>query len=303
MFKKLRNRLILTNMGITSIVIIITFTTIYFTSVRAARLRPTPQSASYNSEIELFIEERIREEQAAAAGDLLISLLISGALIEVAVAIVSYLVAEEAIKPIKEAYGAQKVFIANASHEIKTPLAAISANLEAAEIKDNQWIRNVEMETEKLAALNKGLLDLARTDLVTESTSQKVQVGELVEEALKGFEPRMQGTRLEKRIKNREAQINRDDFLQIFSILMDNAIKYSEQKIIVKLSEKELVVANDGAKIKKKDLPHVFERFYQGDKSSDGVGLGLAIAKVTAGRNHWELLAKSNKMTSFILKF
>ena len=113
----------------------------------------------------------------------------------------------------------------------------------------------------------------------------------------------MQKIKLEKKITAKKMKINRDDFLQIFSILMDNAIKYSDKTIIVKLSEKELVVSNDGNKIKKKDLPQVFERFYQGDKGADGVGLGLAIAKVTAGRNHWELLAKSNKMTSFILKF
>lgn len=290
-------------MGITSVVLLIAFTSIYVVSVRSASSRPSPQSMGYASEIEEFIDAKIREERAAAARDLLFSLLISGALIEGAVAVISYLVAEEAIKPIKEAYDAQKVFIANASHEIKTPLAAISANLEAADIKNNQWINNVEKETEKLTALNKGLLDLAKTDLVTETTTEEVQAEKLIEESLKSFAPRMQKIKLEKKITAKKMQINRDDFLQIFSILMDNAIKYSDKTIIVKLSEKELVVSNDGKKIKKKDLPHVFERFYQGDKGADGVGLGLAIAKVAAGRNHWELLAKSNKMTSFILKF
>ena len=61
---------------------------------------------------------------------------------------------------------------------------------------------------------------------------------------------------------------------------------------------------NDGATISEKDLPHVFERFYQADKSSEGVGLGLSIAKSVAMRNGWDLTATvENKMTKFVLKF
>ena len=103
---------------------------------------------------------------------------------------------------------------------------------------------------------------------------------------------------------SKKVKINPDDFRQILRILLDNAIKYSDKKIVFALSNDEMTVANDGAEIAEKDLPHVFERFYQADKSTEGVGLGLSIAKSVAMRNGWGLSAKSAKnSTEFILKF
>ena len=304
MFQKLRNRLILINFSISSVVILITFTAIYISSTRSADMRPPMMSVSIDSEASKLFDAWIRSEREAAARNLLLSLIVSGIGIELAVVFISYYLAEEAIKPVKEAYESQKVFIANASHEIKTPLAAISANLEAADIKNNHWIDNVAMETEKLTALNSELLTLARTDLVNIVTSEEVNVKELVEKQLKSFEPRMKDIKFKKELNvSDKVKVNANDFSQLLGILMDNAIKYSDKKITLTLEDHVLKVTNDGATISKDALPHVFDRFYQADKNSEGVGLGLSIAKSLADRNHWNLSVKSNSNTTFTLNF
>ena len=304
MFSSLRNRLILINFGISSVVILITFTAIYIISTRSADMRPPMMSVSIDSEASKLFDAWIQSEREAAARNLLISLIVSGIGIELAVVFISYYLAEEAIKPVREAYESQKVFIANASHEIKTPLAAISANLEAADIKNNHWIDNVAMETEKLTALNSELLTLARTDLVNTVTSEEVNVKELVEKQLKSFEPRMNNIKFRKELNvSDKVKVNASDFSELLGILMDNAIKYSDKKITLTLEDHVLKVTNDGATISKDALPHVFDRFYQADKNSEGVGLGLSIAKSLADRNHWNLSVKSNSNTTFTLNF
>ena len=317
MFKKLRNRLILINFGITTFIVAIIFTTIYVVSIKMAENRPLnfqdfalefdgrdADSNGVPDEVEKVIQFSVREEKKNAANNLLITLISSGVVIEIAVVLISYFLAEEAIKPVKEAYEAQKVFIANASHEIKTPLAAISANLEAADIHNNKWISNVEMETEKLTKLNNDLLSLARTDLVSATNRSEVNLRELALKTLDRMEPRMKGKVITKQIaETGKVKISQEDFEQILTILMDNAIKYSDKNISVKLTQHGLEVVNDGQTIAPEKLPHVFDRFYQGDKSAEGVGLGLAIAKAVAERNHWKLAAKSGKKTRFILTF
>lgn len=322
MFKKLRNRLILINLGITTIVIVTVFATIYLISTKTAENRPLnvqgymtenehedtsgeeKHDENISNDTRNMVIMTITEEKKNAAMTLLITLIVSGITIEVAVAMVSYYLAEEAIKPVKEAYESQKIFIANASHEIKTPLAAISANLEAADIKGNKWISNVELETEKLTKLNNELLTLARTDLVSNTTVEETDLRAVVLGVLESLEPRLNGKTLKKEITvPKKLKINRADFEQILGILLDNAVKYSESMISLKLADKSLKISNDGALIPAEKLPHVFERFYQGDKSAEGVGLGLSIAKSVADKNHWKLTAESSETTTFVLNF
>lgn len=309
MFRKLRNKLILINLGITTLVVATVFSVVYVTSTRSAENRPPMQSLTImydengaNAEVQQIIFDSLRAEKQAAASQLLTTLIIAGITIECAVVVISYFMAEQAILPVREAYDAQKVFIANASHEIKTPLAAIQANLEAADIHDNKWISNVEIEANKLSRLNAELLTLARTDLVSTRETSETDIAETVREVTESFNPRMKNLNFNLKIINREKlQINREDFVQILSILCDNAVKYADKKVQVEVEGRKVVVINDGAKISAEALPHIFERFYQADKTADGVGLGLSIAKSLAERNHWKLTAESGKLTRFTL--
>ena len=308
MFKKLRNKLILINLGITSIVIFIVFSGIYIFSTHSANNRPplnitvsTGQNEYYK---DIFLHV-LNNEKESAARELLIILIVSGVAIEIIVALVSYYMAEEAIKPVREAYEAQKIFIANASHEIKTPLAVILANLEAADIKNNHWIDNIEKETTRLAKLNSELLLLAKTDLTSEQEIKETDIAGLVKRTIESFKPRLEDKKLITNIKvKNKIKLNTSDFEHIINILLDNAIKYSKSKINISLTEKEFTISNDGAIISEEDIAHIFERFYQVDKSSDGVGLGLSIAKSLVDRNNWKLTAKSTKNeTTFVLNF
>ena len=308
MFRKLRNKLIIINLSITTLVVLVTFTAIYLFATGAASGRSPvdgSEASFFSDEVSRLIQISIEQEKRAAARDLLVTLIISGICIEIVVAIMSYYLAEEAVRPVREAYESQKLFIANASHEIKTPLAAISANLEAADIHGNKWIANVEKETEKLTALNNELLTLARTDLVEKSVLDEVNLKKVTIDYLKGFEPRLGQKRFKSTFATHgRVRLAKQDYEQVLGILIDNAIKYSNQEIVLTLSNEKLTVANDGAKLSEQDLAHVFERFYQADKSAEGVGLGLSIAKSVAMRNGWKLtVTSSDKMTCFTLQF
>ena len=310
MFKNLRNRLIITNVGITTVVLVIVFTSIYFISAHSALDRPMPQDApGANPEMSQMMDQHIHAERQASLDDLLATLIFTGIIMDFVVAVISYFLAEKAIEPVKKAYETQKIFIANAAHEIKTPLAALQANLEAADIKNNKWIDNVAYEAVKLTALNNQLLVLARSDTLPDKIKlQDAILPQEINRLTTAIQPQIDAkkAKLTLRIsgdKNATTRINLDDFCQLTQILLDNAVKYCDHKITITLCDRTLKISNDGTKIKSKDLPHIFDRFYQSDKSKPGVGLGLAIAQALAQRNHWQLSAKSARNTTFVLSF
>ena len=254
------------------------------------------------------MEERIIADREVSLKSLLVTLIIIGVTVEIVVAIFSYLFAEQAIKPVKTAYETQKIFIANASHEIKTPVAAIKANLEAADLsEENHWIKNIEIEADKIETLNLALLRLAKTDAVQETLSvEEFDLKRTTSSIVSSFSSRIKqkGIKLKNNAVSKKIKLNRSDFKEIFEILLDNAIKYCDKSIDITVTSKTLTITNDGTTIPNDKISHVFDRFYQVDKTSSGSGLGLAIADSLAKRNNWQLTAKSNNnSTTFELYF
>jgi signal transduction histidine kinase len=309
MFSKLRNKFIITNMVITTVILVAAFSGIYFaTSVSQQRMpkRDMPKEFPASLEIRTAFEEemaRVRDENLAK---LAVTLIVIGALTEILVFAASYYFAEKAIKPVKEAYEGQREFIANASHELKTPIAAARANFEALGTTEQPWTDNVDMELERASNLVNDLLTLARTDGRTEKSKKKdVDLAKLVRKRTQLVEARLGKKKLfvdapEKMPVN----ISEADFLQVLDILLDNAVKYSKKMISVGLDEKKLIVTNDGKTIPPEKLTKVFDRFYQTDKTAEGSGLGLAIAAAVVKQNGWKIEAQSDKKTtSFILNF
>lgn len=213
------------------------------------------------------------------------------------------------VRPAKEAFEKQKQFIADASHELKTPIAVIGANIDVleSEIQNNKWLEYIKTENKRMGELVKDLLYLAKNDAGrNELTFSDFDFSNAVENSVLPFEVVAfeSGKTLELDIE-KGISCNGDEksLKQVFIILVDNAIKNSESgaKITVKAySEGQKIVYkvhNTGAGIQKDELEKIFLRFYRSDSSrvrkTGGYGLGLAIARTIAGDHGGTLIADS----------
>lgn len=301
MFKNLRNQIVLSIVAISSVIILISFTSIFMIMSMTIRAREDIALRSRDTCIEEIIRER--NSHVTRLG---VTLLSVGVILELLIFAVSSIIAEQLVKPVQEAYEQQREFIANASHELKTPIAAIRANFEALDVEEEPWTDNIDLELDKAQNLVRDLLLLARMDgRVEKAPKKRCDLSEIVKKHVKAIEVRLDGKKLKTDIAEEVvATLVQDDFVQILSILLDNAAKYAKSWVSVELKNNYVKVENDGKEIPAAKMEHIFERFYQVDKTATGVGLGLSIAKSAADHNGWEIIADSNKKsTSFTLYF
>ncbi|MDQ3841495.1 MAG: HAMP domain-containing histidine kinase, partial [Actinomycetota bacterium] len=187
---------------------------------------------------------------------------------------------------------AKAEFIANASHELKTPLFALSGYLEMLEDEDDEEVReaflkDMRAQTERLKSLARTLLDLSRLDAnAVTFRLEEVDLEELLHElkrdfAYTGREIRIHTEKDVPPVKTDPIQLQR-----MLAILLDNALKYSggDSPVDLDLHRENgfaLVSVRDrGCGIPETEIPHIFDRFYraQGSSRADGTGLGLALA-------------------------
>ena len=306
MFKRLKRRFVLNTVLLSSFVIILSFSIVYIAVNNSYQQREPHSPVELSEQMRNVFEDRIREDHEKSLQTLLITLVVTGFSIELVVFVASLWAAEASIRPVREAYEAQKTFISNASHELKTPLAVIQANLEAADIQDNHWLDNAQTKIDEAIELNNSLLNLARLDQSTPAKKSAVQLDKIVRKTADFYLPKLkkQGITLkieaESNIKSTE--LPRAELSQLLNILLDNATKYADSYIDIEVKTNRVKITNDGATISKDKLSHIFDRFYQVDKTKSGVGLGLSIAKTIADKNHWRLTADSDaKSTTFML--
>ena len=261
----------------------------------------TVSTPTYNDEeLKIYIKSD-REEGNAR---LLVTLFCVGLMTEVAVFLIVYGLSQKIVEPVKDSYDKQKLFIANASHELKTPLAVIGANIEALEVnKENEkWKTNIETEITHANKLVLDLLQLAKMDAgnIGKSTPEKINLNAEIEKRVEMFQPKFAGGNITFRTncKSRTYNLPKQDFLQVLDILLDNATKYGDKKISIILNDDGVIVSNDGTKIAKDDAEKVFDRFYQTDKTKEGSGLGLAIAKAICEQNSWKIKCESGRCTT-----
>ena len=209
----------------------------------------------------------------------------------------AWLLIRRMVKPVEAAFERQKRFIWDASHELKTPLAVISANADvlADEAGESEPLRFIRSEVRRTDQLVQHLLSLARMDQGTiKADLKEIDLSEAVLTVALPFESTVfeAGKTFEIDVPEHQTGLADTAMLQQLTvILLSNALKYSDEHGLIRLSlhpKKNgrghvLTVFNTGAGIAPEDLEHVFDRFYRTDASRNsetgGEGLGLSIAK------------------------
>ena len=240
-------------------------------------------------------------------------------LLEVIVYLISMILTSWIIKPVINSFEKQKEFIADASHELKTPLSVIMASSEALEDNPSEvkWLNNIKSEANRMNILIKNLLELAslekkETYILKEDDLSKVVYLAVLTFDAKAYESDI---KLESKIDS-NIKFNFDTYSinELVEILLDNALKHADKKSTIVVSLKEqgnniiLSVTDTGDIIPKGEEEKIFERFYRLDKSrsrkENRYGLGLVIAKNIVLNHNGKISAESvGKVTTFKVLF
>lgn len=224
------------------------------------------------------------------------------------ITVIFVIASKRAVRPFEINSNRQKQFITDASHELKTPLAIISANAEVLQYKGdgNEWTQNIIDQTKHMGKLINQLLVLAKLDEVQEkSEKQEADLKLLLEETTRPFEEVATQKKVTLKLHLEEVvtiRVNREQIAQLVSILTENAAKYVNDggKIVWRLTKTQhgavLVVKNTTEK-ELPDTKRMFDRFYRSDSSrsskTGGQGIGLSIAKKIVDSHKGSITAKA----------
>lgn len=208
-----------------------------------------------------------------------------------------FFISKKAMKPIAESYEKQKVFITDASHELKTPLTIIDANTEVIELEsgENEWTVAIHNQVKRLTSLTENLVMLSRMEEETpRSGYTDFSLSDAITESVEPFfvSAENRGKRFAVEVKN-NVTLNGDErsIRKMIGLLCDNAIKYSSNDATIKVSltggdHPTLKFSNPADGLEKGSYDVLFERFYRADKSrsseTGGYGIGLSVVKAIA---------------------
>ncbi|KKP59226.1 MAG: Histidine kinase [Candidatus Roizmanbacteria bacterium GW2011_GWA2_34_18] len=225
-----------------------------------------------------------------------------------------YFLAGKTLKPIQEMVEEQNRFISDASHEFRTPLTALKSSLEV-----NLRDKNLSIEEAKkimsenindvnhLQKLSDSLLQLSQYEKPQiYSNFEKVSLKQIIEESINKIAPlaKNKNILIKTNLVNVNLKGNKFSLIDLFVILLDNAVKYSGKKSTIVINAKKIdhsvliSIEDQGIGIDKKDTPYLFDRFYRSDKARskkgiDGYGLGLSIAKKIMNQHKGSIKIKS----------
>lgn len=260
----------------------------------------------------------VRSELEAAREQILNQLVLINGFVFLLGAGASYFLSGVTLQPIKQSLEEQKQFVADAAHELKTPLTALKTSLEVSLMdkklskKARQVLKDNLADIKSLAALTEGLLSLAKADNKTQQSFSKVSLIKVVKRAVDQVKALADHKliKLEWKKPNdfkRGQDLVRGDqisLVKVLVILLDNAIKYSPEETTVKVklekSGKQFLVkvTDQGPGIPKREQKNIFKRFYQVEQArtkngQGGYGLGLAVAKKIMEQHQGKIEVKS----------
>lgn len=284
------------------------------------------RTSAAGSDLVLMNAGYLNSDEASLLLFSLLGLVLSGGIF----ALIARRIAISIVRPVEETMTSRKQFIADASHELKTPVAVMMANIAVLEkeIGRNKWMDYIKEEGKRMSDLTGSLLLLSRLDYEQDEvgTGQRdceFDLSDAVLETALPFESVAfeQGIVYELEAEEKvSARGNAEEIKQIVGILTDNALKHAGPmgRVEIRVQTEELRkgrktirhaavhVTNTGEEISEEVLPYIFDRFYKADTArayqENSFGLGLAIAKSLSEKNGGEILVRSeNGETDFTL--
>ena len=309
-----------------------------------SRLTPAEDGTGSFSDLGLFFEKRTIGDTTylafadanSAAGWKSLALTLVGAAIAALAAffVISLFFSRWALRPVEQTWRSQRQFIADASHELKTPLTVILADAsialehpERTVESQRQWIEGIQVEGQRMQGLVEDMLALAKHDTAEVDAQatmgkqqEKLDLADMAQRAVLQFE----AVAFERGVEIDVAESSstsvfiggvQGDIERVLGILIDNACKYAEAggRVVVgtKREGKHAVIQvnNTGTPSPSSDLPHIFDRFWRADEArtsgAGGYGLGLSIARSIVEEHGGTLSAQSSAEhgTTFTAKF
>ena len=241
-------------------------------------------------------------------------------LIELVIIVASGKITKWITEPAESAFARQKEFIADASHELKTPLAVIMASADEIKEKDEnlKYIENIRYESDRMNRLISGLLNLSRLEDGEDTAGYKDEdLSRILNKTCLVYEgvAYEQGVTIQTDIEEGlHLKCSREEIEQMTATLLDNAVRHSYPDTAVRViagsvkgkNSISIRVINSGDPIPKEDREKIFERFYRGDRArgrdDNRYGLGLAIARRIANNHNGDIRADSeNGDTVFLV--
>ena len=251
--------------------------------------------AKKNDNIVIFLNTTM--ELRSVRNVLLISCLV-GVVCFLVVFLLVILLSKRAMKPYIRNIERQKRFITDASHEIKTPLTSIATSVDVIEMEygEDEWTRNIHKQTSKMSRMVADLVTLSRLDEENPFLERtEFSLSDAVWEVAEPFASlaKAQGKKYSQRIEeNLTLCGNPDATRQMISVLLDNAMKYSDENGTIRLDvykvhgKTKIEVFNTCVLEETQNLSRLFDRFYRPDNSrsrkTGGSGIGLSIAQAVA---------------------